>query len=77
MFLQLERLVPPIEELFLNIFDLNSEIFVQLYNEDKSELEIEWVPNTSFIFARDETTYHSYKSNGLDVRKTLMINLLG
>jgi len=48
-----------------------------LYNEDKSELEIEWAPNKAFIFARDETTYHSYKSNGLQTRKTLMINLLG
>lgn len=55
----------------------NKNTGTQLYNEDKSELEIEWVPNRSFIFARDETTYHSYKSNGLDVRKTLMINLLG
>ncbi len=39
--------------------------------------QIEWIPNRAFIFSRNNETWHSYQSNNIDSRLTLVYNLRG
>jgi len=39
--------------------------------------EIVWVPNRAFIFSRNNTTWHSYESDKINSRLTLVYNLRG
>lgn len=50
-----------------------------LYNDmNGSDMKmIEWIPNRAFIFSRTQNTWHSYKSDGLNKRLTLVYNLRG
>jgi hypothetical protein len=48
-----------------------------LYSSDKREVKnIEWKQNRGLFFSRTGDTYHSYKSNGLSNRITLIYNLM-
>ena len=42
----------------------------------KKVKNIEWKQNRGLFFSRTEKTYHSYKSNGLSNRITLIYNLM-
>ena len=49
-----------------------------LYNKfgsTESEIEVPWVDNRMMVFSRSESSYHSYRGNGRDVRVTLVYNL--
>lgn len=39
--------------------------------------EIVWVPNRAFMFSRNDTTWHSYESDEISSRLTLVYNLRG
>lgn len=39
--------------------------------------QVEWQPNRAFIFSRTEHTWHSYSSDGVSTRQTLIYNLRG
>tara|TARA_B100000035_G_C20886808_1_gene503059 strand:+ start:128 stop:745 length:618 start_codon:yes stop_codon:yes gene_type:complete len=48
-----------------------------LYSSDKKEtLEIKWKKNRALFFSRTENTPHSYKSDGVSNRVTLIYNLM-
>ena len=48
-----------------------------LYNPNKKKVKnIEWKQNRGLFFSRTGDTYHSYKSNGLSNRITLIYNLM-
>jgi hypothetical protein len=48
-----------------------------LYNSNKKKVKsIEWKQNKGLFFSRSKDTYHSYKSNGLSDRVTLIYNLM-
>lgn len=42
-----------------------------------NSFDIEWKPNRAFIFSRKDHTWHSYESDGLNKRITLVYNLRG
>lgn len=48
-----------------------------LYSPDKKKFKtIEWKQNKGLFFSRTGKTYHSYKSNGISSRITLIYNLM-
>ena len=42
----------------------------------KDFVELEWKSNRSLFFSRNNKTFHSYKSNGISERVTLIYNLM-
>jgi len=48
-----------------------------LYSPNKKKIKnIEWKQNKGLFFSRTEETYHSYRSNGISNRITLIYNLM-
>ena len=48
-----------------------------IYSSDKKENKhVEWKQNRALFFSRTEKTFHSYKSNGVSNRITLIYNLM-
>lgn len=45
--------------------------------EGSNPVEIRWSPNKAFIFSRNEHTWHSYESDTISQRITLVYNLRG
>ncbi len=49
----------------------------KLYEENKKDsIDLEWKPNRALFFSRSQNTFHSYKSNGISERITLIYNLM-
>jgi len=49
----------------------------RLYGENKKDsIDLEWKPNRALFFSRNKNTFHSYKSNGISERITLIYNLM-
>ena len=48
-----------------------------MYEENKKDsIDLEWKPNRALFFSRNKNTFHSYKSNGISERITLIYNLM-
>ncbi len=49
----------------------------KLYEENKKDsIDLEWKQNRALFFSRSQNTFHSYKSNGISERITLIYNLM-
>lgn len=50
-----------------------------LYDNEQGDnpREVEWEPNKTFVFSRTEDSWHSYKSDGVSPRVTLVYTLRG
>ena len=49
----------------------------RLYEENKKNfIDLEWKPNRALFFSRSKNSFHSYKSNGISDRITLIYNLM-
>ena len=49
----------------------------RLYEENKKNfIDLEWKPNRALFFSRSKNSFHSYKSNGISSRITLIYNLM-
>ncbi len=54
----------------------NHGTFLYSDKNGKDMQEVQWKPNRSLIFSREEnTTWHSYRSDGINTRFTLVCNL--
>ena len=55
----------------------NNNLGTRLYEENKKDfVDLEWKSNRSLFFSRSNKTFHSYKSNGISERVTLIYNLM-
>ena len=49
----------------------------RLYEENKKNfIDLEWKSNRALFFSRSKNSFHSYKSNGISKRITLIYNLM-
>lgn len=67
----------PYKKLSIVVYLSDENTGTHLHDTDGNLIEeCEWVQNRAFIFSRGDDTLHSYRSNGRETRKTLMINIL-
>ena len=57
--------------------DINEGTTLYSTEDGADPKQITWVPNRAFMFSRNNTTWHSYKADGVSSRLTLVYNLRG
>jgi len=57
--------------------DINKGTTLYSTKEGLDPKEITWLPNRAFMFSRNDTTWHSYESDEVSSRLTLVYNLRG